>query len=235
MGKSKGEEVHRRVRLTDEVQLSIELLQAGLRELQGIDGSNALFHVPLLLISSGLERLMKSLLCLSVMAKDSRMPIETDIPRTHDLTQLLDRVLSECFDDAYVSTVSGAGDWDYLQGDPQFRHVLSTLSAFGQQARYFNLNVVLGRSNGWLSPEDAWSALEWDVLAPNGGLEATLGAGDDPFPRVNKELVKAIERTARAMSRLFTLSAVAPEGRVMTGVVSPFLFLPDERLGETIY
>ena len=42
--------------LVEELQVAVELLKAGLRSLQAIDGTNDFYHLPLLTLASGLER-----------------------------------------------------------------------------------------------------------------------------------------------------------------------------------
>lgn len=229
------DEVTRRARLTEELGLAIDLLRAGLRELQGIDSANDLYHVPLLLLASGLERLMKVLLCLAPMAKEGRMPTDGDVPTTHDLDVLLARVLEECFVDEYIAAAGPREDLDYLRNDARFQQVLEVLSRFGQGYRYFNLDAVLGRATGYDSPEDAWSAIEASVLGPIDNVAALLAPGNDPFPVINRQLVEVLERAIRALARLFTLSGLASEGKVLTGLLGPFLFLLDADFGETAY
>ncbi len=53
--------------LLKEVETSIKLLNKGMGDLQKISVSNDFYHAPILLLSSGFERLIKCLLCLALM------------------------------------------------------------------------------------------------------------------------------------------------------------------------
>jgi hypothetical protein len=51
--------------LLSELDTSIQLLQVGCREVQSIDGGNAFYHVAMLSLANGLERLLKATICLA--------------------------------------------------------------------------------------------------------------------------------------------------------------------------
>ncbi len=58
-----NDETLQHIRLLEELRIAIGLLKGGLRELQHIDGANDFYHLPLLILSSGFERLMKVIIC----------------------------------------------------------------------------------------------------------------------------------------------------------------------------
>ena len=55
----------KKISLINEVETAINLLKKGMAELQQISGANDFYHTPILLLSSGFERLIKCLICLS--------------------------------------------------------------------------------------------------------------------------------------------------------------------------
>lgn len=87
--------VHRKFCLLDEVETSIKLLKKGMGDLQNISGRNDFYHVPILLLSSGYERLIKCLLCLALMDNKNfrEQPFKTSERKGHNLDYLLDRLL----------------------------------------------------------------------------------------------------------------------------------------------
>ena len=70
----------------EEVNTAIQLLKNGMGELQKIGGANDFYHAPTLLLSSGYERLLKSLLCVESMdGSGNKQPFR----KSHDLDCLL--------------------------------------------------------------------------------------------------------------------------------------------------
>ncbi|MDP9343002.1 MAG: hypothetical protein M3Q23_13130 [Actinomycetota bacterium] len=192
----------------------------------------------MLLLASGLERLMKVVLCLAVLQDQGRFPNPSDIPATHDLVRLLDVVIATCFDDAYLERPAAQEDLAYIRDDERLRQVVRALAEFGDQARYYNLDVVTGRSLPFRPPDEAWGDIEHAVLEENPFwvVEFTTDSGLEAHSdRMARTLVVAIERLIRALVRLFTLSRIAPEARLHTGRIASFLRLTDEHLGSTLY
>lgn len=226
--------------LIEEVRTSIRLLEYGFRCLQQIGGANDFYHVPLLTIASGFERLMKMILCLALLEKTGAFP-RVLFPRGkgHDLTTLLGKVLTECFTSAYINSRKAASqDYNYLTTDDEFRKLFRILSDFGQAARYYNINVILGSPPHTESPEAEWKKIELDFLRRDSdwALQLTdITKLADIRARINKEIVSRLERCARALTRLFTLSDLGQLARQQTGTILPFLTLMDSDLGKREY
>jgi hypothetical protein len=233
------EEAARGIRLAEEVRLAVDLLQVGLGHLQRIDGANDQYHVPILLLASGFERLIKCLLCLRVLHDEGRYPTPGEIRQTHNLRPLLQELTDALYVDDFVARPAIRDDLTYLRSDEQLLSLVTALSDFGQAARYYNLDVVSGKDPQYPSPEEAWNEIENAIIERDPAwarkLEDRPAAIDDLFERVNRELVIGLERLARALARLFTLSRIAEEARVFTGLIGPFLFLRDDELGRTMY
>ncbi|RJQ54069.1 MAG: hypothetical protein C4521_04240 [Actinobacteria bacterium] len=132
--------------LGEEILTSIRLIQKGLAEIQGIDGTNDFYYPALLLLSSGLERLMKCILCFRSRAVDGSFPSTSNIKAYgHDLERLLNEVVSKCFDEGYRERPAADADAVYLVSDQRLRRILAALSRFARSARYYNLDIVGGR------------------------------------------------------------------------------------------
>ena len=54
------DETSQSIRLSDEVRRAVDLVKSGLSELQHIDAANDRFHVPMLLLANGVERLLRA-------------------------------------------------------------------------------------------------------------------------------------------------------------------------------
>ncbi len=229
----------RAVALGDEVLTSIRLIEHGLAAVQRLGAANDFYYAPLLLLSTGLERLMKCVVCLRALEAGGQYPTRSKLKRfSHDLAALRDAVVRSCFDDAYCSRQAAAADAGYLTDDARGRRFLEMLSTFAQAARYHNLDTVCGEAPDVATPDHAWAALEMEILKDYPDLLASLRSGGplgEVYSRINTELVGHVERTARALCRLFTLGPLGERGQMLTGYIGPFLFLQDRDLGTRAY
>ena len=235
-------QVHRDVALAEELRTAIRLLKCGLCELNRLDGVNDFFHLPILLLSSGLERLLKTILCCHHVRKHCRFPCHGVWPerrRGHDLVHLLDLTTNACFSDDYVSSRQATEeDSLFLRSDEGLHRILQVLSDFGQSARYYNLDVVLGEEDPGLSPDQQWERLETEVLKDRPEWEEELAdptKGDEVFKRVNRELTARCERLIRSLCHLFTIGNLGPLARTLSPITFDFLFLTDDHLGQSDY
>jgi hypothetical protein len=156
------------VMIGEELLTAIRLLKTGLRELNRTDGSTDFFHLPRLLLASGFERMMKTVICCHHLETTGDFPRRSVFPpgrRGHDLVLLLDHITRDCFSDVYLSRIPAAkSDISFLRGDPKLSSIVQILSDFGQSARYYNLNVVLDEQNPGPSLDDEWQKLEMEIL-----------------------------------------------------------------------
>lgn len=224
--------------LMEEVNISIRLLQSGLSHLQRISGADDFYHLPILLLSGGCERLMKCILCLERLEKTGRYPLQHELPKTHDLTNLLDKIVRNCYDSTYRRRPAAQSDLAYLATDQSLRDIVRILSDFGQGARYYNLNVVLSVDSELRDPEQMWKEIESAVgkahpAWPTGLLDPVLRA--EIWRAIISDLVARIEAFARALARLFTLGPLGDQAKKMSGLIGPFLLLRDQDLGHRLY
>ncbi len=236
--------VEQHVALGEEIRTSVELIKAGLGRLQRMGAANDFYHLPMLLLASGFERLMKTIICLHALQETGEYPSPRDPTfrggsKGHDLVRLLDKITMHCFNPAYVESVPAAlKDIEYLRGDPRLRRLVEMLSNFGQAARYHDLNVVLGRPSDIASPEREWKKLELDVLKEDSEWVGTLvdpTRWDELYETIATDLVARLEKFARALTRLFTIGSLGAVAKKHTGTIAPFLFLKDEELGKQTY
>jgi hypothetical protein len=227
--------------LDQELLTAVRLVHAGLGQLQLLNGANDFYHLPLLTLASGFERLMKVMLCLRTLEETGDYPPRNAFPRGmrgHDLEILLQRIRQECFLDQYVSRIPVAReDLDYLQSDALLDFV-RVLSRFGQAARYHYLNVVLGERGLTSSPEDEWQKLESIIVQGHSGwLEEMIAHPGSPevHRRIAMEVVQRLERFARALARLFTIGGIGKEAKRYTAYISSFLHLDEGKLGTSEY
>ena len=220
---------------------TVRLIKSGLGQLQQLDGVNDFYHLPLLTLSSGFERFLKVILCFRHLEKTGDFPKPSEIPsgrQGHDLELLLKKVREECFLAQYVESIPAAKtDLAYLESD-NLLPIFKALGRFGQAARYYNLDVVLGRKPATDSPESEWESLETAILVSRPELlkefEGTPNSGR-VLRIIGAEVVARLERLARALARLFTIGKIGAEAKRYSPYVDGFLHLRDKELGKTEY
>ncbi|MFC1736986.1 hypothetical protein ACFL1X_12790 [Candidatus Hydrogenedentota bacterium] len=232
----------------EELLVSIRLLKSGLRELNRMDGSTDFFHLPILLLSSGFERMMKVVICCHYLKVTGEFPDRSAISKkpqkkkstpTHDLKCLLERITQLCFSDDYLSRVPAAkDDIEFLRTDDRLTRMVTILSEFAQSARFYNLNVVLGDASPGPSPDDEWQKLEMELLKDDPLWTERISdpkQSDAIHAQVNKELTFQCEKLARSLSRLFTIGGLGAQAKKISSHTHHFLFLSDNDLGMTDY
>lgn len=224
-----------------EVEISIKLLKKGMGDLQKINGANDFYYAPILLLSSGYERLIKCLLCLALMddyRKFKEPPYKTSKRKGHNLDYLLDRLLSVCAEKNYSSKFPAAkSDINLLRKDNNLRKIISLLSDFAQGGRYYNLDIVLKGASAYKDPVKGWDKIETTILKTREDLLKKLNDGDldDVYKEINRELIITLEKFARALARLFTLADFGDFAKKASSLVYDYLMLMDKDLGTRAY
>jgi len=231
--------VYRKTCLLTEVETSIKLLKKGMGDLQKISGANDFYHAPILLLSSGYERLIKCLLCLALMDDNGKFKEPPyKISKGHDLDYLLDRLLSVCAEKNYSSRFPAAkADIDLLSKGTDLRKIISLLSDFAQGGRYYNLDIVSKGTSTYKDPAKGWDKIETTILQTRKDLLKKLNDGDldDVYKEINRELIITLKRFARALARMFTKADFGDFAKQASPLVYDYLRLMNEDLGKREY
>jgi len=236
--------VQQHLAIIDETTCSIELIKKGLGELQRISGANDFYHLPILLLANGFERLMKVILCLEYLHSKGRYPNPQDNiihrgKKGHDLAMLLEEILKFCRNSGYSNRCEASNtDVEFLRRDKRLRTLVKLLSDFAQGERYYNLNVILGNRSNVDNPEQTWQKIEMKITLEHPELKNRFGKPnqiDELYKEINKHLVMYFEQFARALVRLLSLGNLGQQAKRLTGITSHFLFLTDSNLGKTKY
>lgn len=232
---------YREICLSMEVETSIKLLKKGMGNLQRISGANDFYHAPILLLSSGYERLIKCLLCLALMDDNGEFkeqPYETSKGKGHNLDYLLDILLSVCAEKSYSSKFPAAKeDIDFISKDKYLRKIISLLSDFAQAGRYYNLDIVLRGDSNFEDPTNGWKKIETTIIQTRKDLSKKLDDNDFDYlhKEVNHELIVILEKFTRALARLFTLADFGDFAKRASPLVFDYLMLMDNDLGTREY
>ena len=232
--------VYREICLFMEVETSVKLLKKGMGDLQNIGSANDFYYAPILLLSSGYERLIKCLLCLAFMDENMNFTETPYHPKGrggHDLDLLLKKLLALCEQKNYSSRFPAAKvDFDLLDKDKDLRKIVSLLSSFAQGGRYYNLDIVLKGTSKYKDPTTMWQEIEMVILQRNDLLKK-LNDNDtyNIHREINRELIITLEKFARALSRLFTLADFGDFAKQASPLVYDYLMLMDKDLGTRDY
>lgn len=225
--------------LLREVETSIKLLKKGMGDLQKISGSNDFRHAPILLLSSGYERLIKCLLCLALMDENRKIKGTLfEKGKGHDIDYLLCRLLSVCEQKNYSSKFPAAKtDIDLLSKDKDLRKIISLLSDFAQGGRYYNLNIVLKGTSTYKDPDEGWDKIVNTIIQRREYLLKELYNGDSDYfyKEIDRELIITLEKFARSLARLFTLADFGDFAKRASPLVFDYLMLMDKDLGTRNY
>jgi len=223
--------------LYEELNTAYQLIVTGLGELQEIDMGNDFYHLPHLLLASGLERFMKCYICLVYEAKEGKYPDFNMLKNLgHDLSKLNEEIITNYF--AENSRPALKEDLVFLKDDEKLKIILKILSEFGKYARYYNLDVVTGRlPPSSFNPKEEWEKLERSIEDPTPYLISNDQEGlyKEYYPRVNSQIIAIIERFVRAITRQFTLGGHGEKLLRYYIPFSPFLKLMDDDLSTKDY
>lgn len=222
-----------------ELETAIGLLKHGLAALESLGAANDFYHLPLLHLANGSERLCKCVLILDCELRTGALPTQRQLKAFgHDVEELASTVVDACYPASYLVRPAAVSDKTFLERDPTIHAVLACLADFGKGGRYYDLDTICGSQSGAEPPEYAWQRLESRIARNDPALQADPsqpGAAGDPDADVSKHMKVAIERFARALCRLFTIGPLRSEGRRFSGILSCFLSLMDDDLGATDY
>ena len=233
-------ETYRKIAVLIEIENSIKYLRNGLSELQKITPTNDFYDPTLLFLSSGLERLFKTMLCLNFKEVNGRLPTRNEIwnyRQGHDIEFLKSEVEKICIP---INRSFTEMDYELITNDSLINSICKTLSEFAQRSRYFNMNVILGNEQNFDSKEE-WEELETLVLKDfYGENEFYKKLGDFDlldgiYEKANELLVSKLEEFLRAITRQFIFGNFSSESKTFVFQIESFTNIKDDQIGKTDY
>jgi hypothetical protein len=218
-----------------EARTAVALVKAGLGHLQELTTVEVEYHVPLLLLATGYERLLKVFLCLEAKASCGSWP-DTRTPSfrwDHDLRRQVEEV-----DAAIARRISGCPTrerrpFEVLR-DPGMRDLVELLETLLEPTHYFSLGQG-GKQDG--RPD--WVEGVWRFKISEHGTwsgKQCFRPGQTYADPDARGLVVLLERSARAICKGILLVADGMgETASYHAVLHPFAGLPTRRLGGTRY
>lgn len=235
----------RKIYLGEELRNSVRLIEFGFGEIQNIDLNNGFYHLPLQLLSSGIERFLKSYICFGYYEKHNKFPDFNTLKKFggkngHDIQELKKVILKDYFQLRDKNDQVLKNDLTFIQTDKQLDELLYLLSEFGKYARYHNLDIVTGKTNPSINTEELWEKFETKILKENTPLFRrffNLQNTNDPetYDFINSKIISILERFIRSLSRQFTIVNLGKLAKQFSGEVYDFAVLPNKDFGKREY
>jgi hypothetical protein len=225
------------IALIDELESAVKLTDLGVDELHRLDAANDYYHLPMQLLSQGLERLLKLTYALAELGSSGSLPTRRQMRErySHRLLRLTDDLIGLVEQRAgYVQRPAVQEDIAFVHSDSDIRTILEMLGAFGHEGRYHRLDELLGaRSNADNDPYRRWAAFELEVVQRHEDWMERVGSVEDTAD-LHRDIATYIggrvDRFARAIARMWTLGALPDDARRYSGLLKPFLGLRDDAL-----
>ena len=231
---------YRNISLIVEVRTSILYLRIGLGEIQKISGDNDFYHPVMVFLSGGLERLLKTMLCLHFEEVNNRLPNQNEIwnnPKGHDIEFLKGKVEQIVIP---IDRNFGLNDYEIITADPLINRICKSLSEYGKHGRYFNLDAILGHAQEF-NAQGEWENIETQVLKEFFGEDKYNKLIADPdkldliYETSNKILTSKLETFFRALTKQFILGNFSSKSKQFRFEIQDFINIKEEDLGKTDY
>ena len=232
--------VYRNISVISEIERAIKYLRLGLAEIQIISSVNDFYDPVFIYLSSGLERLFKTMLCLSFKEKNDRLPKTNEIWNNrngHDIEFLKKEVEKICVP---ISRPLAQMDYELITNNDFINSICKVLSEFGKGSRYFNLDAILGVEQIFDSAK-AWENIETKISEEINGekkfyelLSKPKGI-DKIYTDLNQELVIKLELFFRALTRQFIYGNFYSYSKEFWFQLDDFCGIDDKQLGKTDY
>ncbi|MBN2818509.1 MAG: hypothetical protein JXP36_06050 [Bacteroidales bacterium] len=233
-------DTYRNIAVVIEIGNSIKYLRNGLAEIQKISAANDFYDPVLIYLSGGLERLFKSMLCLNFKEINSRLPNPGEIwnyRQGHDIELLKNKIENICIP---INRPFAKDDYKIITKDETINAICKALSKYGQKARYFNLDAILGTEQEFDSKKE-WELIETEVLKDFFGEKefykklSDLKQLDDIYLKSNHLLVSKIEVFIRAITRQFIFGNFSNESKTFVFEIESFTNIEDNQIGTIDY
>lgn len=224
----------------DEIRIAFDCINLGIQHIAAWKAQHNEYFVPLLLLSTGYERLLKILLCLEYFDKNGSYPtidyFKQHIGKIHNIEVLLTKILATVQNTVLYNTAPARkADVELLQNDEDLQWIISLLNDFANNTRYHNINTIIENPK---SAQDPWESISQfrtqyyttHYQSQNEELLKDL----TPFYRdVHGYLIGILQRFTRVLCFCFTQGAFGNKARqVSAGLLDNFLSLKDGEIGD---
>ncbi|RTY78016.1 hypothetical protein EKL97_14610 [Flavobacterium sp. LS1P28] len=201
--------------LLEEIETSSKLIILGLGELQNISLNNSFYFLPFQLLSQGLERFMKSYICLAYENTNNEYPTFKYIKSLgHDLESLLEEIIKKYYID--FNRPQYTNDVDFLKKDTDLKELLFIISEFGKKSRYYNFDIITENKDVPLNTKELWDKFENKHLMKDEKLLSKLFSREtehEVFYKLNSIVIIIFEKFLSALSRQIIFNCIGQKAK----------------------
>lgn len=223
--------------IIQELELSLDTIKTTLSIIQKIKPQKTPYFLIFLLLSTGIERLLKVVIGMRLLSNGSDFPTEKELKNYgHDLRKLTSKFVSLCYDRNLSVPTIVKEDRNFLERDILFNRLLLHLSEFAQKDRYVYMNRISNEASTgeWLSRH--WEDLENMIIPINEAVKMMAeGQASEYKSKVSKSLVIVIEKFLGCICRSITLGKMDQDARSAGTVLYDFLSIRESELGSRNY
>ena len=237
---TKSHEIDKVAAVSEEIEASFKLISAGLKSLKEQTSFISSNHVPLQLLSSGFERVLKILLLLKEKYLTGKYP-ELKHAREkfknysngHGIEKMLDELIDYSKTIDFMQQVPMVkNDLEFVEYDKSFREFLKIITDFSIQQRYYYIDsIILEITNQNFNPFDQFKTF---IYSFGDDVDLTKLTYEKEEKLLLNASVICIEKGVRAIARFFT-HGLGNLGKQYYSAFSSFILLNDKDLGLLKY
>lgn len=240
MQKNIAHEIEKVISVNEEVEASFQLIISGLKYLNAQTSFVSNNHVPLQLLSSGFERILKIILLLKDKHLTGNYP-ELHKAKArfnaynngHGIAAMLDELIEYSKNVEIMQRVPMVReDLNFIENNKAFREFLIIITEFSIKQRYYYIDtIILKKSNQDFNPFESFKKF---LHSFGSGIDLAQLTYQQEERLLIRSAVVCIEKGVVAISRFFT-HGLGDFGKQCYGEFSNFILLNDNDLGSLKY
>jgi len=229
-------EIEKVIAIGEELEASFNFIKGGIRYLNNQYSAVSNNHVPLQLLSSGFERLVKILLLLKEKHLIGEYPNTEgyknyfgQFDNGHGFKKMVNKLISYSEDvELMRKTPMVIEDLYYLKNDARFKTFLEIVTDFSKFQRYYYIDTIVKKER---QENNSFEKFKLLIDSYSDNIDISKLAYDEEEQSNLNYTIITIEKGVRAITRFFT-HGLGDEGRKHYGNFGSFILLSDEDLGN---
>ena len=232
-------EIEKIIAIGEEVEASFNFIKDGIRYLNNQNSAVSNNHVPLQLLASGFERLVKILLLLKEKHLTGGYP-KTEGTKNyfhqfdngHGIKRMVEELISYSESVELMKKIPMVNeDLDFINNDTKFNVFLDIITDFSKFQRYYCIDTIVKKER---QENNSFEKFKLLIDSYSDNLDVSKLTYDEEEQSNLNSTIITIEKGVRAITRFFT-HGLGDEGRKHYGGFGSFILLKDEDLGKLKY
>lgn len=213
--------------LAEEIRISSELISTGIKLIQEEHCYNEAIDVPLILLTNGLERLLKCIFCFYTLENTGKLPTIVTIRNdfNHNIAKPLEYIFNHCYSDDFTSKGTNQEDLHFFKTNPVFQGLVKVINDFALRDRYANLDLILCENlPKSRNPNDMWGEqIELVLIQEYPEMQQLSISNNKEFRRQSSRYVAAsLYRLMYSLAHLMILGEIGEYANTSAGPLKKF-------------